>query len=141
MSSGGCVQERCNRSSILHGSGASRLTSGRLSLSVGNAETYTGWCTAFLNADHSHVLPAVSLIKALLKVGGIVTHHRTQWLLAAVWIAASLVVFLAIDASSTRSWIYLAAAALLPPIVVIRLWPSPPQPTVDDVIHGRSAQS
>jgi hypothetical protein len=69
------------------------------------------------------------------------THPRPQWLFAAGWIAASLVIFLALDASSTRSWIYLAAAALLPPIVVIRLWPAPPQPTVDDVIHGRGAQS
>jgi hypothetical protein len=72
---------------------------------------------------------------------GIVTHPRTKWLLVAVWIAVTLVVFLAIDASSTRSWIYLAAAALLPPIVVIRLWPAPPQQTVDDVIHGRSVES
>jgi hypothetical protein len=72
---------------------------------------------------------------------GIVTHPRTKWLLTAVWIAASLVVFLAIDASSTRSWIYLAAVALLPPIVVIRLWPAPPQQTADDVIHGRSVES
>jgi hypothetical protein len=72
---------------------------------------------------------------------GTVTHLRTQWLLAAVWIAASLVVFLTIDASSTRSWIYLAAVALLPPIVVIRLWPAQPSQTADDVIHGRGPQS
>jgi hypothetical protein len=72
---------------------------------------------------------------------GIVTHPGVQWLLAAIWIAASVVVFLAIDASSTRSWIYLAAVALLPPIVVIRLWPTPPQQTIDDVIHGRGAHS
>jgi len=69
------------------------------------------------------------------------THLRTQWLLAVVWMAASVVVFLAIDASSTRSWIYLCAVALLPPIVLIRLWPAPPQQSVDDVIHGRGAQS
>jgi hypothetical protein len=69
-----------------------------------------------------------------------VTHPRTQWLLAAAWIAASLVVFLTIDASSSRSWIYFAAVALLPPVVLIRLWPAPPQQTVDDVIHGRGAR-
>jgi hypothetical protein len=72
---------------------------------------------------------------------GIVTHPRTKWLLIAVWIAASLVVFQAIDASSTRSWIYLAAVALLPPIAIIRLWPAPPQQSIDDVIHGRGARS
>jgi hypothetical protein len=72
---------------------------------------------------------------------GIVTHPRAQWLLAGIWIAASVIVFLVIEASSTRSWIYLAAVALLPPIVVIRLWPAPPQQTIDDVIHGRGARS
>jgi hypothetical protein len=62
---------------------------------------------------------------------------RTEWILAACWIAASLAVFLAIDASSTRSWMYLIAIAVVPSIALIRLWPQPPQPTADDVIHGR----
>jgi hypothetical protein len=72
---------------------------------------------------------------------GVVTHPRTQWLIVAGWIAASLAVFLAVDASSTRSWIFLAAVALLPPIALIRLWPAQPQQTADDVIHGRGARS
>lgn len=66
---------------------------------------------------------------------------RTAWLIAACWVAATLVVFLAVDASSTRSWIYLVAIALLPPVALIRLWPAAPQQTAADVIHGRGRQS
>ena len=66
---------------------------------------------------------------------------RVEWILAASWIALALAIFLFADASSARSWIYLAAAALLPPVALIRLWPQTPQPTAADVIHGRSRQS
>lgn len=69
------------------------------------------------------------------------TNPRIVWILAACWIAASLAVFLAIDASSTRSWLYLATIALLPPIALMRLWPETPRQTVDDVMHGRGRQS
>jgi hypothetical protein len=69
-----------------------------------------------------------------------VNSPRTVWTLAVCWIAISLAVFLALGASSTRSWIYLAAVALLPPIVLIRLWPAAPEQTVDDVIHGRAGR-
>ena len=66
---------------------------------------------------------------------------RIAWILSACWIAVTLAVFLAIDASSARSWLYLVAAAVVPPIALIRLWPQPPQQTADDVIHGRGARS
>jgi hypothetical protein len=63
------------------------------------------------------------------------------WIIAACWIAISLAVFLAVDASSTRSWIYLAVVALLPPVALMRLWPETGQQTADDVIHGRESRS
>jgi hypothetical protein len=69
------------------------------------------------------------------------THSRLVWLLAGCWIAISLAIFFAIDASSTRSWLYLAAVALGPPVVLLRLWPQVQQPTADDVIHGRGGRS
>jgi hypothetical protein len=68
------------------------------------------------------------------------TKVRIEWLLAACWIAVVFAVFLAIGASSSRSWLYLAAIALLPPIMLIRLWPQAPQQTADDVIHGRGSR-
>ena len=66
---------------------------------------------------------------------------RIEWVLSACWIAVILAVFLAIDASSTRSWLYLIAAAVVPPVALIRLWPHEPQQTIDDVIHGRGERS
>jgi heme/copper-type cytochrome/quinol oxidase subunit 4 len=69
------------------------------------------------------------------------TNVRTAWIFAACWVAVTLAVFLFVDASSARSWVYLAAIALLPPVVLIRLWPTPSPQTVDDIIHGRERQS
>jgi len=69
------------------------------------------------------------------------TKFRIDWILAACWVAASLAVFFAVDASSTRSWIYLFTIAFLPPVALMRLWPGTPQRTADDVIHGRDARS
>jgi hypothetical protein len=66
---------------------------------------------------------------------------RIEWIISACWIAGSLAVFLAIDASSTRSWLYLIAVAVVPPIALIRLWPQRPEQTADDVIHGRGERS
>jgi len=69
------------------------------------------------------------------------TLPRFVWLLAACWIAICIAVFLVIDAASTRSWRYLVAIALGPPVALVRLWPQMPQQTADDVIHGRGARS
>jgi hypothetical protein len=60
---------------------------------------------------------------------------------AGCWIAMTLAIFLTVDASSSRSWIYLAVVALLPPIVLIRLWPEAREQTADDVLHGRTGRS
>ena len=65
----------------------------------------------------------------------------TPWLLAACWFFAAFVVFFAVDASSTRSWLYFAVIAIGPPVALLKLWPESPRPTADDVIHGRGGQS
>ncbi len=64
-----------------------------------------------------------------------------RWILSACWIAIVVFVFFALDASSGRSWLYLATIALGPPIALVRLWPERPRQTADDVIHGRGGQS
>ena len=66
---------------------------------------------------------------------------RIEWILSACWVAASLAVFLALDASSTRSWLYLLTIGLVPPVALIRLWPHAPLQSIDDVIHGRGERS
>ncbi len=63
------------------------------------------------------------------------------WLLAACWVLTSILVFFVMDASSTRSWLYLAAIAIGPPVALLKLWPETPRQSVDDVIHGRGGQS
>jgi hypothetical protein len=69
------------------------------------------------------------------------TRISTPWLLAASWVLVATAVFLVIGASSTRSWLYLAAIAIGPPIALLKLWPETPRQTVDDVIHGRGGRS
>jgi hypothetical protein len=69
------------------------------------------------------------------------TRTSTPWLLAVGWFLAAIAVFLMMDASSTRSWLYLAAIAIGPPIALLKLWPETPRQTIDDVIHGRGGQS
>jgi len=59
-----------------------------------------------------------------------------RWILSACWIAAAALTFFAIDASSLRAWMYLITVALVPPIVLVCLWPAPPGQTVAEVIHG-----
>ena len=64
-----------------------------------------------------------------------------RWALSAGWIAASLLIFLVLDASSTRSWMYLATIALVPPIVLLALWPGPRAQTIADVTRGTDGRS
>jgi hypothetical protein len=64
-----------------------------------------------------------------------------RWTISAGWIAASLLIFLVLEASSTRSWMYLATIALVPPIVLLALWPGPRAQTIADVTHGIDGRS
>ena len=64
-----------------------------------------------------------------------------QWTLSAAWIAVSLVIFLALDASSARSWMYLVTVAIVPPIVLLALWPGARAQTIADVTHGTDGRS
>lgn len=45
-------------------------------------------------------------------------------------------IFFGLDASSTRSWMYLVTIALVPPIVLLSLWPGPRAQTIADVTRG-----
>jgi hypothetical protein len=64
-----------------------------------------------------------------------------RWTLSAGWIAAAALAFLAIDASSLRSWMYLVTVALVPPMVLISLWPEPQHQTIRDLMHGAGGRS
>jgi len=64
-----------------------------------------------------------------------------RWTISAGWIAASLLIFLVLEASSTRSWMYLVTIALVPPIVLLALWPGPRMQTIADVTRGTDGRS
>ena len=69
------------------------------------------------------------------------TIRNLRWALSACWIAVSLVIFLALDASSARSWMYLTTIALVPPVVLLALWPGARPQTIADVMHGTDGRS
>jgi len=64
-----------------------------------------------------------------------------RWTLSAGWIVASLLIFFRLGASSTRSWMYLVTVALVPPIVLLSLWPGPRAQTIADVMRGTDGRS
>ena len=64
-----------------------------------------------------------------------------RWMLSASWVALSVLIFLVLGASSTRSWMYLTTIALGPPIVLLSLWPGPRAQTIADVTRGTDGRS
>ena len=60
-----------------------------------------------------------------------------RWVLSACWIAIVVLAYVAMVASSGRSWLYLATVALGPPVALIRLWPESPHQTVAEMMHDR----
>ena len=82
-----------------------------------------------------YVLPQVSLIKALERWGFTMT-ARTRWLISLGWIGLTLVAFYALGATSVHSWLYLAAIALVQPIVLNSLWRDDQEPTIAEVMRG-----
>jgi len=69
------------------------------------------------------------------------TRPSPRWTLSAGWIVASLLIFFGLDASSTRSWMYLVTVALVPPIVLLSLWPGSRAQTIADVMRGTDGRS
>ncbi|MBI3047523.1 MAG: hypothetical protein HYY76_04360 [Acidobacteria bacterium] len=57
------------------------------------------------------------------------------WWISAVWGSLTLLTFLALDASSLRSWVLATTIGIVPPVVLLRLWSSGPPPTVAEVLH------
>jgi hypothetical protein len=65
--------------------------------------------------------------------------RRPRWQISICWIAAALLTFFAVDASSFRSLLYLMTVALVPPIVLLGLWHNNPGQTIAEVMReGRS---
>lgn len=67
--------------------------------------------------------------------------HYARWYLGAAWILLVLLTFLAADATSAGSVLLLAVGAIVPPLIMLVLWPDRPQLTVAEVLHPVEEQS
>lgn len=64
------------------------------------------------------------------------TSSAVPWRIAAVWISLMLLMFLTIDSSSVRNWVLVTTVAVVPSLVLLRLWSEGPPPTVAEVLHA-----
>jgi hypothetical protein len=56
--------------------------------------------------------------------------------ISAVWVSLTLVMCLALDASSLRDWVLATTVGVVPPFVLLRLWSNSPPPAVAEAIHA-----
>jgi hypothetical protein len=64
------------------------------------------------------------------------TSSAVPWRISAVWISLTLLTFLAIDPSSFRNWVLVTTMAVVPSLVLLRLWSDGPPQTVAEVLHA-----
>ena len=88
----------------------------------------------FLESWQQRVLPDVSSDQSLPKVQ-VMTRPTTPLLISVGWIGLVLATFVVVEASSLRSWLYLVVIALLPPLLVNRLWNRDPGETRAGLSH------
>jgi hypothetical protein len=51
-------------------------------------------------------------------------------------VSLTLLMCLALDASSLRGWVLATTVGVVPPFVLLRLWSNSPPPTVAEAIHA-----
>ena len=64
------------------------------------------------------------------------TSSVVPWRIAAVWISLTLLTFLALDPGSVRNWVMVTTVAVVPTLVLLRLWSDGPAPTVAEVLYA-----
>jgi len=69
------------------------------------------------------------------------TPRHIRWTLSACWIVAAVIAFFAVDASSTRSWLYLSIVAFVPPAVLLGVWRDDHSQTIGEVMRGTESRS
>jgi hypothetical protein len=55
---------------------------------------------------------------------------------SAVCVSLTLLMCLALDASSLHGWVLATTVGVVPPFVLLRLWSNSPLPTVAEAIHA-----
>jgi len=58
------------------------------------------------------------------------------WLISAVWISLTLLLFLVIDASSIRNWALVTTVGMVPVLVLLKLWSDGPPQTVAELLRA-----
>jgi hypothetical protein len=66
--------------------------------------------------------------------------HYARWYLGAAWILLVLLTFLAADITSAGSVLLLAVGAIVPPVIMLALWPNGPPLTMAEVLRGVEQQ-
>jgi len=64
------------------------------------------------------------------------TSVTMRWSVSVLWSACALLVFMTIGVSSTASWLTLAVAGLMPPLMYLALWNEGPPPTIAEVLRA-----
>ena len=58
-----------------------------------------------------------------------------RWI-SVVWVSLTFLTFLVLDASSFRNWVIVTTIAVVPSVVLLRLWSDGPPPTVAEVLRA-----
>jgi hypothetical protein len=64
------------------------------------------------------------------------TTPRPHGMFSVAWIAVVALICFAIEPGTLRSWIYLTVLAVLPPLLVMRLWSAGPDQTVGELLYA-----
>ena len=59
-----------------------------------------------------------------------------RWSLSALWLSSALLIFMTVGSWSVLSWMALAVAAVIPPVVFLSLWNDGPPPTIAEVLRA-----
>lgn len=60
---------------------------------------------------------------------------QMRWLLCALWVGLALLTFSFSEAPSPRMWLVLFAGAVIPPMILLRIWNEGPEPTVAEILR------
>jgi len=61
---------------------------------------------------------------------------NAPWWISAVGVSLTFLTAVAVDASSVRSWMLMTTIAVVPAVVLLRLWNDGPPETVAEVLHA-----
>ena len=57
------------------------------------------------------------------------------WLISAGWASLTLLTFLVLDVSPVHNWVLVTTIAIVPALVLLKLWSDGPPPTIAEVLH------